>query len=218
MTTDEKVIVLDTETTNDLDCPIVYDLGFAVVDLAGNVYETHSYVVADVFLDKDLMQSAFFADKIPQYWDDIKQGKRIMRRWLTIRSILREVCAQYGITKIFAHNAIFDWRSCQTTQRYLTCSKYRYFFPYVIVLYDTLKISRMILNKDELYGEFCYTNNFLTKNQRRRFTAEVLYRFISNQVDFEENHTGLEDVLIEKEILAFCAAKNFDCLVPLWEK
>ena len=40
-----------------------------VVDKKGNVYKTCSFVNADIFLDeKDLMQSAYYANKIPQYW------------------------------------------------------------------------------------------------------------------------------------------------------
>lgn len=211
----EKVIVLDTETTNDLDCPIVYDLGFAVVDLAGNVYETHSYVVADIFLDKELMASAFFADKIPQYWEDIKQGKRIMRKWQTIKAILADVCTQYGVTKIFAHNAIFDWRSCQTTQRYLTCSKYRYFFPYQIELWDTLQMARKLMGDD--YKEWCYVNNYLTSRLCARYTAEIIYRYLMQNDEFEEAHTALEDVLIEKEIMCYCLENAPDFDGRLWK-
>ena len=33
MTENEKVIVLDTETTNSIDDPIAYDIGFAVIDI-----------------------------------------------------------------------------------------------------------------------------------------------------------------------------------------
>ena len=54
----EKYLVLDTETANSLDDPIVYDIGFAVIDATGHVYESHSYVIADFFLDKELMASA----------------------------------------------------------------------------------------------------------------------------------------------------------------
>jgi hypothetical protein len=38
--------------------------------------------------------------------------------------------------------------------------------------------------------------------------AEVLYRFISGDNDFIESHTGLEDVLIEKEIFAYCVKQK----------
>ena len=43
-----------------------------------------------------------------------------------------------------------------------------------------------------------------TKNGQYRKTAEILYQFISGNHDFEEEHTGLADVMIEKEILAYC--------------
>ena len=39
-----KFIVIDVESTNSLDDPLCYDIGFAVVDNFGNVYEKYSYV------------------------------------------------------------------------------------------------------------------------------------------------------------------------------
>ena len=63
------MIILDTETTNDIDCPFVYDFGFAVIDETGKVYASYSYVNADIFCDDELMSTAFFAEKIPQYND-----------------------------------------------------------------------------------------------------------------------------------------------------
>ena len=65
-------------------------------------------------------------------------------------------------------------------------------------------MSREIFGKDEKYGEFCYNNDYISKNGQRRFTAEILFRYLSNELNFEESHTGLEDVKIEKEIMAEC--------------
>lgn len=212
----EKFIVVDTETTNSIDDPIVYDVGFAVVDAEGNVYEQHSYVVADVFLDKELMSYAYFADKIPQYWKDIKSGKRKLRRFKTIRMIFKDVCKQYEIKKIFAHNARFDNRSLNLTQRYLTSSKFRYFFPYNTEIWDTLKMSRNTLKNVEDYDQFCWENDYITKRGCKRYTAEIIYRFITGDNDFEEKHTGLEDVLIEKEILKYCLNHDPNFNGKLW--
>ena len=212
----EKFIVIDTETTNSIDDPIVYDVGFAVVDADGTIYEQHSYVVADVFLDKDLMSYAYFADKIPQYWEDIKCGKRKLRRFKTIRMIFKDVCKQYEIKKVFAHNARFDNRSLNLTQRYLTSSKFRYFFPYNTEICDTLKMSQNTLKNVEEYDQFCWDNDYLTKRGRKRYTAEIIYRFITGNNNFEESHTGLEDVLIEKEILKYCLKHNPDFSGKLW--
>ena len=213
----EKFIVLDTETTNSLDDPIVYDVGFAVVDENGKIFEKHSYVVADVFLDCDLMSYAYFAEKIPQYWEDIKSGRRKLRRFSTIYFILRDVCEQYGVKKIFAHNARFDYLSLTTTQRYLTGSKYRFFLPWGVEVCDTLKMSREVLKNNADYRSFCEKNGFVFGNNRLRFTAEVIYRFLTGNVDFEESHTGLEDVLIEKEILRYCLNVNPNVKMKLWE-
>lgn len=213
----EKFIVLDTETTNSLDDPIVYDVGFAVVDENGKIFEKHSYVVADVFLDCDLMSYAYFAEKIPQYWEDIKSGRRKLRRFSTIYFILRDVCEQYGIKKIFAHNARFDYLSLTTTQRYLTGSKYRFFLPWGVEVCDTLKMSREVLKNNADYRSFCEKNGFVFGNNQLRFTAEVIYRFLTGNVDFEESHTGLEDVLIEKEILRYCLNVNPNVKMKLWE-
>ena len=212
----EKFIVIDTETANTIEEPFCYDVGFAVVDKEGNIYEQFSYVVAEIFLDKELMASAYFADKISQYWEEIKRGARTLARLSTIRFKFIDICKKYEVKKVFAHNARFDYRSLNYTQRLVTSSKYRYFFPYGIEIWDTLKMSREIFGKDEKYGEFCYNNDYISKNGQRRFTAEILFRYLSNELDFEESHTGLEDVKIEKEIMAECFRRIPNINGKLW--
>jgi DNA polymerase III epsilon subunit-like protein len=204
-------LVIDTETTNSIDDPFAYDVGFAVVRANGEVLESHSYVVADIFLDNELMSSAYFADKIPQYWEEIKSGKRLLRRFKTIKSILRDVVAQYGIRYVVAHNASFDYRSLNYTQRLLTSSKYRYFLPWGVQMWDTLKMARECLGNNEEYKQFCVDNGYTYGNEEKpkyRFTAEIIHRFLTGNLDFVEEHTGLEDVLIEKDILAYCIANG----------
>ena len=200
--------MLDTETTNSLDDPICYDVGFAVVDKKGSIYETHSFVVAEVFLNEELMESAYFIEKVPQYWEDIKKGIRKLAKFNTIRKVLAETMKKYNTNIVIAHNARFDYRSTAKTQRYLTKSKYRYFLPYGTEIWDTLKMAREVLKNDVAYDNFCYDNNYVTKRGCKRFTAEILYRFFTGDNDFVESHTGLEDVTIEKVIFAECMARG----------
>lgn len=203
-----RYIVLDTETTNSIEDPIAYDIGFAVIDETGKVYAKFSFVVAEVFLDKELMASAYFADKIPQYWQEIEDGERELRKLNTIRKELNRVCREFEVEAIVAHNARFDYRSTAMTQRYLTSSKYRYFLPYGVELWDSLKMAREVFKNDEAYAEFCYEHDYLTKRGVRRYTAEILYRFITNDDSFIESHTGLEDVMIEKDIFVECLRRG----------
>ena len=213
----EKFIVLDTETTNSLDDPIVYDLGWAVVDKNGEVYESYSFAVADIFLDKEMMKSAYFAEKVPQYWDEIKNGDRILARFANIRKIFLNCVKANNVKKFFAHNMRFDYRSLNLTQRFLTSSKYRFFFPYGAEICDTLKMSRQVLKNNVDYDNFCWDNNYLTKRNYKRYTAEILYRFITKDLQFEEEHKGLADVLIEKEILRFCFQEMEEVECHLWK-
>lgn len=206
-------IVLDCET-----CPLdkdlksvlpsnmwVYDLGWAIVDKRGKVYETKSFINADIFLgENNSMKSAYYNAKIPKYWDKIKSGHHTLTSFYNIRKEFLNDIEKYNIKQVYAHNMRFDYGSLQNTQRWLTKSKYRFFFPKDIEICDTLKMARDVIGKMPTYKRFCENNGYLTKNGRLRFTAEILYRFISQNCDFEESHTGLEDVMIEKEILAYC--------------
>lgn len=222
-------IVLDTET-----CPLdrdfegvvpqnmwVYDIGWVVTDKRGNIYEARSFVNADIFLNEKIaMTSAYYSEKIPKYWEKIKSGEAILTSFYNIRKQLMEDIETYGVKEIFAHNMRFDYGSLNNTQKWLTKSKYRYYFPYDIEICDTLKMARDVIIPMKTYQNFCFDNGFVTKHKtpRPQATAEVLYRFITKEVDFEESHTALEDALIESQIMAYCYKQHKKMRKGLWEK
>lgn len=198
---------------------LVYDLGWVVTDKHGNIYETRSFVNADIFLDeKELMQSAYYAKKIPEYWEDIKAGTRILTSFYNIRKALLQDIADYEVKQVYAHNMGFDDGSLNNTERWLTKSKYRYFLPYGVEICDTLKAARQLIAPMPTYRKFCRENGYMTKHTtpRPRLTAEILYRFISKDNTFKEEHKGLDDCLIEKEILAYCYRKRKRFDAKLW--
>lgn len=213
----EKYLIVDTETANGLDCPVMYDFGFAVIDEKGKVFYKASYVIAEVFFDKELMTSAYYAEKIPMYIERINNGESKLITLFNLRNEIFHIIKKYNINKIVAHNARFDYLSTHTTQRYLTCSKSRFFFPYGVKYIDTLKMARNALKNNEKYKAFCIDNGYLTKRNQLRFTAEIIYRFLAQNNDFKEEHTGLSDVMIEKEIFAFCKETCPDFNGFLWE-
>ena len=208
------VLVLDTETANtiaeengnlDMTNVLVYDCGWAVVDTQGGVYLERSYVNRDIFCgERELMKSAYYAKKIPQYVAEILAGKRIMSTTYEIRQQMLADMVEFGITEVVAHNARFDYNALNTTLRWQTKSRFRYWFPYGTEIWDTMKMARDVIHKMPTYRKFCEDNDYLTKTGRLSTTAENLYRFISGNNDFIESHTGLEDVQIEREILFYC--------------
>lgn len=203
-----NLMTIDTETTNTLDDPIVYDLGLAIHDENGNVFHTESLVIAETFLNEELMASAYFIDKIPNYWKEIKEKKRRIVKFETARRIVKNLIRRYGIKVVIAHNAYFDYHSLNTTLRYYTSSKYRYFLPWGVEIWDSLRMAKVLL-KDENYVNWTKENNYLTEKRKTpKLTAEVIYRYITENEDFEESHTGLEDVMIEKEITKYLLARK----------
>lgn len=211
-------LMLDTETANtykDENGKLVskdalfYDLGAAVVDKSGNVYECFSFINRDVYYaERDLMNSAYYAYKIGMYDEQIAEGLRTVASLYEIRKAIADVIEKYSITTVIAHNAKFDYDALNATQRYITKSKYRYFLPKNIEWYDTVRMARSTIAKQKTYKRFCQENGYLTKNKQPQCTAEVLYKYISGNNDFCENHTGLEDVQIETKIFVRCMAQH----------
>ena len=203
----ERIMMLDSETTNSLEDPICYDVGYRVFDLAGNVYEEASMVNADIFLDKDFMAFAYYADKIPNYWRDIWEKKCELLAWRVIKARIWEAIERNGVKIVAAHNARFDYRSIHLTQRYITTSRWRYVLPWGCEWWDTLRMCREVFKDDENYRPWCEERGYITANNQPRMTAEVVYRYITGDEDFTESHTGLEDVKIETEIFKYCLDK-----------
>ena len=221
-------IVLDTETANtiqdenglDMTNVLFYDLGFQLVDSHGRTYgKKFSFVNSDIFThEAELMQSAYYAKKIPQYREDLASGKRILANTYEIRKALVDIINKYDCKFVCAHNARFDYNSLNNTQRWTTKSRFRYFLPYGLEWWDTLKMARSVMGKMPTYQRFCAENGYTTKTGKPRFTAEICYRFITKDNTFVESHTGLEDVEIETEILRYCHRQHKAMKKKLWEK
>lgn len=202
-------LILDTETANGLDYPLCYDIGGAIIDKTGKVYASFSYVIYEIFvMCADYMRTAYYADKIPMYEQDLDMGIRKMVRLETAKKHIYNLCAEYGVKAILAHNAPFDYRATNTTIRYITSSAKRYFLPYGIPVWDTLKMSTDTICKQKSYIRFCKENGYMKKNGVPRATAEILYRYISGNNEFSEAHTGIDDCMIEKEIFVHCIKQH----------
>ena len=220
------IMMLDTETCNtrsdengnlDMSDVLVYDKGWEVIDKHGNVYEKKSYIAREIFFGmSDVMTSAYYANKIPRYLEEIAKGERVVASFYEIRKDFLDTMKRYNTNIICAHNSRFDYNALNTTQRYLTKSKYRYYFPYGTEVWDTMKMARSVVAKTPTYKRFCEENGYMTKNNQVKLTAEILYRYITRDNEFVESHTGLEDVDIERQILAYCFRKHKAMKKALW--
>ena len=63
------LMVLDVETTNNqmgsrFNDGLVYDIGFTIIDKKGNVYVKRSYAIKEIFDWKELMETAYYKNKL----------------------------------------------------------------------------------------------------------------------------------------------------------
>lgn len=211
-------LVLDVETANGLDDPLVYDIGGCVCDKQGRIYTSFSFTIRDIFVyERELMRTAYYSDKIPSYIAEHQQGTRKMVSFYEARKHILELMRAYNITDVCAYNAHFDRNALNTTQRWLTKSKQRYFFPYGTNFICIWNMACQTLCQRKTYKQFCEQHNF-TSNRKGEpnaknysTSAETVYKYLILDPLYKEEHKGLDDVMIETYIFARCftAKKKF---------
>lgn len=222
------LLVVDTETANciktekgdiDTSSTLMYDCGWVVIDTKGTVYEKASYINSDIFCAEPyLMKTAYFAKKIPKYRKGIEENRHTLANTYQIRKAMLEHIEKYRIKEVIAHNARFDYHALNNIQRWVTKSKYRYWFPYNrITIWDSLKMAKSVILKKPTYKRFCQEYNLLTKTGRLSATAENLYKYMTGNPDYAEEHTALEDALIEARIVTYCYRQHKHMEKELWK-
>lgn len=198
-------LVLDVETANYADDPLVYDLGFAVVDRHARVYAQRSLLVSEIFSDEEeLMDTAYYSAKLPQYFEGIGRGEWEVVDFYTARKIICDLLKEWNITAVCAYNAHFDYSALNNTERWLTKSKYRWFFPYGTEIFDIWHMACQVICTQRTYIRYCLDNGFASASGNIKTNAETVFGYISGNSEFDEAHTGLADVLIEAKIMAKC--------------
>ena len=202
-------LIVDIETANMLEDALAYDIGFAVCDKKGNIYEKYSYMVSELFFDhRELLDSAYYAEKIPQYWTDYENGSRKIASILTVKKVVREVMKKYNIDTVGAYNCYFDKTGLNKTLRYLTKSNLRWFFPYGTKYIDIWHMACQTIFQQKTFFKMALLNEWVSESGNVQTSAEVAHRYITKDISFEESHTGLEDVEIETQIFAKCISQH----------
>lgn len=195
-----NILIVDTETANGLEAPMPYDLGYCIIDENFNVLVERSFVISEIFFDHEMMASAFYAEKMPQYWQDIKDKKRKIVRACTARRIVWEDMKKYNVKEVGAYNMSFDRRAIKNDIRFITGSSLRWFFPYDTKYFCIWNMACTSILQTPDYINFCLKNELLSAKGNILTSAEAVHRYLTDNMEFSESHTGLEDVMIEKEI------------------
>ncbi len=208
-------LVVDVETANSTEQALTYDIGFSVCDKKGNVYESKSFAISDIFFDEkkifnnyELMDSAYYANKLPQYYEGMRSGAWKVVPLLVARQEIHRLMKEYNINVVCAYNCNFDKNALNTTLRYISKSKIRWFFPYGTEFYCIWNMACQTICKQKGYLRFCLKNGLYSESGNMKTSAETVWAYMTQNPNFEEKHTGLEDVKIEVQIFAKCIAQH----------
>lgn len=88
--------------------PLIYDLGWKVIDRSGNVYATKNFLISEIFSVPAIFDTAYYANKRPLYLEMLDKGEIMLTDWKTaIRELVEDMEACEGVG---AYNAMFDFK------------------------------------------------------------------------------------------------------------
>lgn len=88
--------------------PLIYDLGWQIIDRKGVVYARKNYLITEIFSVPQVFNTAYYADKKPIYLQMLQKGQITLANWSSAIADLIEdmqACEAVG-----AYNAMFDFK------------------------------------------------------------------------------------------------------------
>lgn len=207
----KKFLVVDTEGVNNVppkgnnlgSTALVYDLGIVVADREGNVYDKFSIVNTDVFYDINLMNTAYYADKLPQYHAGVGDYWEPMS-WQGISQLVRSLVMDYKISDVWAYNVAYDQAALNYTTAQASGKWRKFFMPYGIRYRDIWDYAGSTLCATSKYVRWCIEHGFVSKSGNPSTSADTVGKYLRKSMDYREEHTALSDAEDELAILLAC--------------
>ena len=193
----ENFMVFDTETTS-IDKPFCYNIGYVIAN-ENETLVRKSFVVEQIWHNLPLFNTAYYACKRPLYVSAMKARKTVLDKFGYIcREMARDI-KQYNVKFAFAYNSPFDERVFN-----FNCDWFKCLNPFDTVIIKDIRAfaHKYIVNNE--YMHFCERNEEFTESGNYSTTAETMFRYISSDIEFNEDHTALSDSIIELAILRRC--------------
>ncbi len=198
-----NILIFDTETTS-LNKPFTYNIGYVIYNCGLNaIIEKRDYVVEQIWHNLPLFSTAYYSEKRPIYVNRMKGKKVKMEKYDYICQEMARLIKKYDIKIAFAYNSDFDERVFN-----FNCDWFKCINPFdTIEIKDIRGFAHNFIVGIE-YKKFCEDNKLFTDNGNYSTTAESVYKYITQNVEFTEEHTALNDSIIETEILLYCLRKG----------
>ena len=208
----EKFIVLDVEGMSGL---MPYNVGYIIADRYEKIYKERSFalpeniyinIVRSANLNQAVEMTAGNVTDILQDFKNpfFKRKYRCVGNEELKKRLLKDI-KKYNIKKVYAYNVAFDKASLKN----LFGNDFEKLEVEFIDIIPIILRTKLLTKK---YCQFCIDNGYVTEKGNIMTKAEVVYKYLFNDLNFVEEHTGLADVKIEYQILlkAFQTHKKID--------
>ena len=99
--------------------PIIYDVGWTIVNKSGEILKRVSYLVQETFFVPQVFNTAYYREKRPMYMDKLAKGEITSKLWNDIEAELLTDCEKCEF--VSAYNAMFDFKKAiPFTHSYIT--------------------------------------------------------------------------------------------------
>lgn len=197
-------LIFDTETTG-LDKPFCYNAGYIIVNDEGAIVVKKEYVCEQVWHNPMLFTTAYYANKRPIYVNRMRARQITMKKFGYIcQEMIRDI-ERYNVTMAFAFNSDFDEKVFDFNCEWFKCNN-----PFDNVEIKDIRgfVHHFLIDNE--FKAFCEEHELFTECGNYSTTAETMYRYITDDNTFEEEHTALSDSIIEWEVLKKCIERGAD--------
>lgn len=185
---------LDTETFGGAANPKgIYHLAGIIHDRKGKILAVFNYLISEHY--EEINKDEYAKKNFHKYLEMINDG--IITMIATEKEAVKavnELCNFYNVKYMMAYNSSFDF--CKTMCKEFIIER-EFIDIYLMALQTITHIKR--------YAKFCRTYNLIAKSGKSVSTsAESVYAYITNNAEYSEEHTAMEDSKIEMEIFLAC--------------
>lgn len=88
--------------------PLIYDLGWKIVDRNGIVYNTENFLISEIFSVPSVFDTAYYKEKRPIYLEKLRNGEIMLTDWQTAMTAF--VADLEAVEAVGAYNSMFDFK------------------------------------------------------------------------------------------------------------
>lgn len=195
-------VVFDTETTS-LDKPFCYNIGYSIRNENNQILAEKEFIVEQIWHNLPLFSTAYYAEKRPIYVNRMRARAVEMEKFGYICQEMVRDFRKYDVKLAFAYNSQFDEKVFN-----FNCDWFKCINPFDNIEIKDIRgfVHNFLI--DEKFKAFCDKFEYFTETGNYSTTAETIYRYLTNNTDFMEEHTALSDSQIEADILYYCLQKG----------